>query len=137
MGRAKVILLIEGKQRDEVLVLSALQKCKIVNDVVVARDGARAHEYLFGRYETELPQVVMLDPKQLDGLGFLRKLRTDQRTRQLPIVVFTTSSEEEAELGAHKLEPISFVRKPVEVEQFFEATRRLGLSQQVEGASGE
>lgn len=131
MGRAKVILLIEGNPSDEVSILRALKKCNIVNDVVVARDGARAHDYLFGRNEAELPQVVLVDLNQLDGLEVLRRLRTDQRARQLPIMVFTSSSEEEDDLGSHKLEPISFVRKPIEAEQFLEATRRLGLSQQM------
>lgn len=131
MGRAKVILLIEGNPNDEASILCALKKCNIVNDVVVARDGARANDYLFGRDETELPQVILLDLKQLDELKVLRRLRTDHRARRLPIVVFTSSSEEEDDLGGHELEPISFVRKPIDSEQFFETTRRLGLSLQV------
>ena len=133
MGRATVILLIEDNPSDEVLILRALKHSNIVNDVVVSRDGAQAQDYLFGRDKTELPQVVMLDLRlpKVDGLEVLRRLRTDQRTRRLPLVIFTSSIEEEDDLGGRRWEPINFVRKPIDPQQFFEATRRLGLSQQV------
>ena len=131
----KVILLVEDNPRDEALTLRALKKSNIVNDVIVARDGVEALDYFFatglheGRDTTIMPQLVLLDLKlpKLDGLEVLRKLRTDDRTRRLPIVVFTSSSEEEDMIKSYDLGANSYVRKPVDFEQFLEATRQLGL----------
>jgi two-component system response regulator len=131
----KVILLVEDNPRDEALTLRALKKSNIVNDFVVARDGVEALDFFFGtgthagRDTTVMPQLILLDLKlpKLDGLEVLRKLRADERTRRLPIVVFTSSSEEEDMLKSYDLGANSYVRKPVDFDQFLEATRQLGL----------
>lgn len=124
----KVILLVEDNPRDEALTLRALRKSNIVNDVVVARDGVEALEF-FGDTAKDLPQLVLLDLKlpKVDGLEVLRQLRAEERTRRLPVVVFTSSSEEEDILESYSLGANSYVRKPVEFEQFLEATKQLGL----------
>jgi CheY-like chemotaxis protein len=131
----KVILLVEDNPRDEALTLRALKKSKIVNEVIVTRDGVEALDFCFGtgahagRDTTVMPQLVLLDLKlpKMDGLEVLRKLRADERTRRLPIVVFTSSSEEEDMLKSYDLGANSYVRKPVDFDQFLEATRQLGL----------
>ena len=130
----KVILLVEDNVRDEALTLRALKKNNIVNDVIVVHDGVEALDYFFdgeasGDSEKVMPQLVLLDLKlpKLDGLEVLRRLRADERTRRLPVVVFTSSSEEEDMIKSYELGANSYVRKPVEFEQFIEATRQLGL----------
>ena len=131
----KVILLVEDNPRDEALTLRALKKSNIVNEVVVARDGVEALDYLFGtgtfadRDPTELPQLVLLDLKlpKVDGLEVLQKLRATENTRRLPVVVFTSSSEDEDMVKSYDLGANSYVRKPVDFEQFMEAHRQLGL----------
>jgi two-component system invasion response regulator UvrY len=131
----KVILLVEDNPRDEALALRALKKGNIVNEVVVARDGLEALDYLFGtgmyegRDPTVTPQFILLDLKlpKLDGLEVLRKIRSDRRTRLLPVVVFTSSHEEEDLINSYNLGANSFVRKPVDPEQFLAATKQLGL----------
>ena len=132
---SKVILLVEDNPRDEALTLRALKKSNIVNDVVVARDGVEALDYLFGtgahagRDTSDMPQLVLLDLKlpKVDGLQVLRRMREDERTRRLPVVVFTSSSEEEDLISSYNLGANSYVRKPVNFEQFLEAARQLGL----------
>jgi len=132
---SKVILLVEDNPRDEALTLRALKKSNIVNEVVVARDGVEALDYLFGtgtyseRDMTMMPQLVLLDLKlpKVDGLQVLQRIRADERTRRLPVVVFTSSSEEEDLMNSYNLGANSYVRKPVDFEQFLEATRQLGL----------
>jgi two-component system response regulator len=130
-----VILLVEDNSDDEALTLRALKKNNIVNQVVVARDGAQALDYLFGTGEysgrdaSQLPQVVLLDlnlPK-LNGLEVLRQLRADQRTKLLPIVILTSSTEEQDRFKGYDLGANSYVRKPVDFNQFIEAVRQLGL----------
>ena len=131
----KVILLVEDNPRDEALTLRALKRSNILNEVVVARDGVEALDYLFGtgtfadRDPTEMPQLVLLDLKlpKVDGLEVLKKLRATENTRRLPVVVFTSSSEDEDMLKSYDLGANSYVRKPVDFEQFMEATRQLGL----------
>ena len=131
----KVILLVEDNPRDEALTLRALKKSNIVNDVIVARDGVEALDYFFGEAAQEnsearpIPQLVLLDLKlpKIDGLEVLRRLRADKSTRRLPVVVFTSSSEEEDMISSYSLGANSYVRKPVEFEQFLEATKQLGL----------
>ena len=127
------ILLIEDNPRDEALTLRALKKNNIVNDVFVARDGVEALNYLFapgadGNLNV-LPQLILLDLKlpKVDGLQVLEKIRENDRTRRLPVVVFTSSSEEEDVIKSYNLGANSYVRKPVEFEHFLEATRQLGL----------
>lgn len=131
----KVILLVEDNADDEELTLRALAKSNIVNRVVVARDGVEALDFLFmrGAYATrdanDGPQVVLLDLKlpKLDGLEVLRQLRADSRTRRLPVVILTSSAEEQDVLRGYDLGANSYIRKPVDFTQFVEAVRQLGL----------
>jgi len=131
----KVILLVEDNPRDEALTLRALKKSNIVNEVVVARDGVEALDYLFGtgthagRDMTVMPQLVLLDLKlpKVDGHQVLQKIRANEHTKRLSVVIFTSSSEEEDLIKSYDRGANSYVRKPVEFEQFLEATRQLGL----------
>jgi len=131
----KIILLVEDNPDDEKLTLRALHKNKISNEVVVAHDGVEALEYLLGN-ETQagsnlnpLPQVVLLDLKlpKLDGLEVLRRLRAHERTKLLPVVILTSSNEEQDRISGYSLGANSYVRKPVDFNQFMEAARQLGL----------
>lgn len=129
---AMTILLVEDNPDDELLALRALTRNKIANKVDVARDGAEAVEYLFGssdRPPAELPQVVLLDLKlpKIDGLEVLRRIRADERTRLLPIVVLTSSSEEKDLIESYSLGANSYIVKPVDFGQFTEAVGRLGM----------
>ncbi len=131
----KVILLVEDNPDDVQLTLRALKKSKIANDIVVAQDGVEALDYLFangkynGRNTTILPQVVLLDLKmpRLDGFEGLHHLRSDERTRLLPVVVLTTSSEDQDRVESYKLGANSYIRKPVDFAQFMEAIQQLEL----------
>jgi two-component system response regulator len=131
----KTILLVEDNPDDVQLTLRALKKSKIMNDVIVAQDGVEALDYLFGtgKYagrDTNLkPQVVLLDLKmpKMDGLEVLQRIRKDERTRVLPVVVLTTSSEDRDRVESYKLGANSYIRKPVDFNQFAEAVRQLGL----------
>ncbi|MGH2399568.1 MAG: response regulator [bacterium] len=131
----KVILLVEDNPDDEALTLRALRKNKVANDVIVARDGAEALEYLFatgkhaGRDPRDTPQVVLLDIRlpKVDGMEVLRRIRQDQRTQYLPVVILTSSKEEQDLVNGYKLGANSYVRKPVDFDQFMEAARHLGL----------
>jgi CheY-like chemotaxis protein len=131
----KVILLVEDNPRDEALTLRALKKSNIVNDIIVAHDGVEAIDFFLGkgvfegRDTTVKPQLVLLDLKlpKLDGLQVLKAIRDDENTKRLPVVIFTSSSEEEDMIKSYDLGANSYVRKPVEFEQFLEATRQLGI----------
>jgi CheY-like chemotaxis protein len=131
----KLILLVEDNPDDEALTLRALKKNNIANEVVVARDGVEALDYLFGtgahagRDMSVMPQVILLDLKlpKVDGFEVLRRLRADERTKFLPVVILTTSNEEKDRLNGYGLGANSFVRKPVEFGQFIEGVRQLGL----------
>ena len=125
---APVIALIEDNPDDEALTLRALKKNGIANDVIVLRDGAEALDF-FARGNTPAPQVVLLDLKlpRIDGLEVLRRLRQDTRTAMLPIVVLTSSNEERDLVESYRLGANSYIRKPVDFEQFTEAVRQLGL----------
>jgi two-component system, response regulator len=133
--RRNVILLVEDNPDDEALTVRALKKNKIINDVVVVRDGIQALDYLFGegahagRDTTEMPQVILLDIKlpKLDGLGVLRRLRADDRTRLLPVVLLTSSNEETDRLNGYGLGANSYVRKPIDFEAFVAAATQLGM----------
>ena len=130
-----MILLVEDNPDDEALTLRALRKNNIGNDVMVARDGAEALDYLFGtgpyagRDASDIPPVVLLDLKlpKVDGLEVLRRLRADARTKLLPVVILTSSNEEEDRLKSYDLGANSYVRKPVNFTEFIEAVRQLGL----------
>lgn len=131
----KVILLVEDNADDEALTLRALKKNNILNEVVVARDGAEALDYLFGtgahagRDTRVQPQLVLLDLKlpKVDGLEVLRRLRADERTRLQPVVILTTSKEDRDVVASYALGANSYIRKPVDFEEFMEAVRQLGL----------
>jgi two-component system response regulator len=131
----KTILLIEDNPDDELLAVRALRKNKIMNKVVVARDGAEALDYLFGTgpYEgrdmSEMPQVILLDLKlpKVDGLEVLKRLRNDERTKVIPVVVLTSSKEERDLTDSYLLGANSYIHKPVDFAQFTEAVRQLGL----------
>ena len=131
----KVILLVEDNPDDEKLTLRALHKNKISNEVVVAHDGVEALDYLLGdgadagNHANDLPQVVLLDLKlpKLDGLEVLRRLRAHERTKHLPVVILTSSNEEQDLIAGYSLGANSYVRKPVDFSQFLEAARQLGL----------
>ena len=135
MARKGVILLVEDNPDDEALTLRAFGKHKFPNPVVVVHDGAEALDYLFakGAYEsrdvTELPVVVLLDLKlpKVPGLDVLRRIRADERTRSLPVVVLTSSTEDRDLIEGYRLGANSYVRKPVNYEAFVEAARQLGL----------
>ena len=129
------ILLVEDNPDDEALTLRALKKSNIRNAVAVVRDGAEALDYLFGagahagRDLADCPAVVLLDLKlpKVGGLEVLKRLRADERTRLIPIVVLTSSTQEEDLVSSYKLGANSYVRKPVDFSQFAEAVRQLGL----------
>ena len=131
----KIILLIEDNPDDEALTLRALEKNNIKNDVVVVHDGAEALDYLFGtgsyagRNLTAMPQVTLLDLKlpKVDGLEVLRQLRANELTRLLPVVILTSSNEEQDRVNGYGLGANSYVRKPIDFGQFIEAVRQLGL----------
>jgi two-component system response regulator len=130
-----VILLVEDNPDDEALTVRALKKNKIASEVVVARDGIEALDYLFGegahvgRDTAETPQVVLLDLKlpKLDGLGVLRRLRADHRTRLLPVVILTSSNEDSDRINGYGLGANSYVRKPIDFDAFVAAAAQLGL----------
>ena len=131
----RVILLVEDNPDDEALTMRALKKANIRNEVVVAHDGVEALDYLFGtgahagRDASVVPQIVLLDLKlpRIDGLEVLKRLRADERTRLLPVVILTSSKEEQDVINGYSLGANSYIRKPVDFLQFTEAVRQLGL----------
>lgn len=133
--KGKQILLIEDNPDDAKLTLRALAKSRVANEVVVAHDGVEAMEYLqclgkfSGRNPDMLPQLILLDLKmpKMDGLEFLQRIRSDEKTRLLPVVVLTTSSEDRDRIESYKLGANSYVRKPVDFNQFVDAVQHLGL----------
>ena len=131
----KMILLVEDSADDEELTTRALRQAKIANEIVVARDGAEALDFLFGegayagRDVSRTPAVVLLDLKlpKLSGLDVLNRLRADPRTKLIPTVILTSSSEEEDMLKSYQLGANSYVRKPVDFGQFALAVSQLGI----------
>ena len=131
----KIILLIEDNPDDAALTRRALEKNNIKNDVVVVHDGAEALDYLFGagsyagRDLTIMPQLTLLDLKlpKVDGLEVLRRLRANELTRLLPVVILTSSNEEQDRINGYGLGANSYVRKPIDFGQFVDAVRQLGL----------
>ncbi|MEO6776757.1 MAG: response regulator [Kofleriaceae bacterium] len=135
MSTDRVILLVEDNRDDEELTLRALAKSKITNPVVVVRDGVEALDWMFrrGAYAArpahQVPQVVLLDLKlpKVDGLEVLRELRANEGTRLTPIVILTSSVEEQDLIRGYGLGANSYIRKPVDFTQFVDAVRQLGL----------
>ena len=135
MAPESTLLLVEDDPDGEALTLRALRRGGIQRTVVVVRDGVEALDYLFatgmyaGRDVGVMPQVVMLDLKlpRLDGLEVLRRIRSDERTRFLPVVILTSSDEERDRLNGYRYGANSYVRKPVDYDHFAEAIRQLGL----------
>ena len=131
----KIILLVEDNPDDEELTRLALLENNIMNQVVVAHDGAEALDYLFatgpyaGRDSSALPELILLDLKlpKIDGLDVLRRLRSYNRTKLLPVVILTSSKEEQDLITSYRLGANSYMRKPVDFVQFTEAVRYLGL----------
>ncbi|MGE5393143.1 MAG: response regulator [Candidatus Saccharibacteria bacterium] len=134
-NKEKIILLVEDNPDDELLTLMAFKDNNITNEVVVAHDGVEALEFLFGKEGDaqpdmeSLPQVILLDinlPK-VNGLEVLQQIRSHPRTRLLPVVILTSSKEEVDIIKSYRLGANSYVRKPVDFEQFSEAIKQLGL----------
>jgi two-component system response regulator len=131
----KVILLVEDNPDDEKLTVRALQKNNIVNEVAIARDGAEALDYLFGtgahagRDTSLLPALILLDLKlpKIDGQEVLRRIRADDRTKRLPVVILTSSREEQDLVQGYDGGANSYIRKPVDFTQFTEVVRQMGL----------
>jgi two-component system response regulator len=129
------ILLVEDNSNDVELTLHALKKNNLTNRIHVVRDGAEALEYLFGngayagRDVNHTPKVVLLDLKlpKVDGMEVLRRIKSDERTRSIPVVVLTSSREERDIVESYRLGVNSYITKPVDFEQFTEAVRQLGL----------
>lgn len=131
----KVILLVEDNPDDVKLTLRALKKSNILNKVVVASDGVKALDWLFGTGEyadrdtSNTPQVILLDLNmpRLGGIEVLQRMRADKRTKLLPVVVLTTSNEDADRIDSYRLGANSYVRKPVDFDQFAKAVQQLGL----------
>lgn len=131
----KVILLVEDNPDDQALTLRAFKKNNILNEMIVAHDGVEATDYLFGtglydgRDTNIQPAIILLDLKlpRIDGLEVLRRLRNDERTKLLPVIILTSSKEEQDLIDGYSLGANSYVRKPVNFEQFSEAVNQLGL----------
>ncbi len=131
----KVILLVEDNSSDEKLTVMAFKKCGVSNDVVVVRDGAEALDYLFGtgkyadRDTSVLPTVVLLDLglPRVDGHEVLRRIRADERTKVLPVVILTSSKEDEDVARGYALGANAYVRKPVDFVEFATAAKTVGL----------
>ncbi|HTE06272.1 MAG TPA: response regulator [Planctomycetota bacterium] len=131
----KVILLVEDNPDDEKLTVRALKKSNIANEVAIARDGVEALDYLFctgayaGRDPSSMPALVLLDLKlpKMDGLEVLRRIRADERTRRLSIVILTSSREEQDLMNGYNGGASSYIRKPVDFTQFTEVVKQLGM----------
>ena len=135
MMRDETILLVEDNPDDELLTRRALRKSNVCNEMVVARDGAEALDYLFatgaykGRNPLAMPQVVLLDldlPK-VDGLEVLRRIRSDERTKRLPTVILTSSEDQQDLVEGYGFGANGYVRKPLDLAQFRAAVQKLGL----------
>jgi CheY-like chemotaxis protein len=134
MADLRPILLVEDNPRDLELTLTALERCQLANDIVVARDGAEALDYLYvrgdyARRDVGEPSVVLLDLKlpKVDGLEVLGKIKADPQLRQIPVVMLTSSREERDVVKSYELGVNSFVVKPVDFSEFFKAIQDLGM----------
>lgn len=134
-GTMKSLLLVEDNPDDELLTVRALKKNNILNDIVVARDGVEALDYLFGtgaysgRDMSVMPQIILLDLKlpKIDGLEVLKRLRTNEKTQLIPVIILTSSKEETDLVQSYALGANSYIRKPVDFEQFVQAVQQLKL----------
>jgi len=132
---AKIILLVEDNPDDEELTRMALEHSNVANEIVVAQDGVEALDYLFGTGAhagaalPELPAVIVRDLRlrRIDGLEVLQRIRAEERTKRVPVVVLTSSKEEQDMLDSYGLGANSYIRKPVEFDRFFHATKQLGM----------
>ncbi len=130
-----IILLVEDNPDDEALTLRAFKKSNLGNEVVVAHDGSEALNYLFGtgiyegRDTNVMPHLILLDLKlpKVDGLEVLKRIRENELTRMLPVVILTSSKEQEDLVGSYSLGANSYIRKPVDFNQFVQAVQQLGL----------
>ena len=126
-----IIYLVEDNEDDIELTMRAFKEANIANKVIIARDGAEALEYLLGdgSEDRDVPAVILLDLKlpKVDGLEVLQRLRSDERTRLIPVVILTSSTEERDMINGYKLGANSYIRKPVDFIQFSEAVKQLGL----------
>jgi two-component system, response regulator len=133
--RERVVLLVEDNQDDVDLTLRSFKKQSFSNRVVVVRDGQEALDYLFsrgayaGRDKRQVPVLVLLDLKipKIDGIEVLRQIRANESTKLIPVVILTTSTEDRDMISSYGLGANSYVRKPVDFNQFLEAARQLGL----------
>lgn len=133
--KKRIILLVEDNPDDEALTLRAFKKNNILNEVVVARDGAEALDFLFckGKFASRDcnadPELILLDLKlpKIDGLEVLKEIRSNPKTKLLPVIVLTSSKEEKDILKSYELYANSYIRKPVDFVQFSEAIRQLGV----------
>ncbi len=133
--KKNIILLVEDNSDDVILTLRAFKKSKLLNEVVVVGDGVEALDYLFatgsyeGRDPNAMPNLVLIDLKlpKMDGMEVLRRLRADSRTKLLPVIILTSSLEEQDVVNAYDLRANSYIRKPVDFLQFSDAIQQLGL----------
>ena len=125
----KTILLVEDNADDEQLTLRAMRQSDIPNIIRVARDGAEAIDYLFGPNAGPLPDLILLDLKlpKISGLEVLQKIRTEDQSKALPVVILTSSDEERDIVKSYNLGANSYIRKPVDFDEFIDAVRQLGL----------
>ena len=131
----KRILLVEDNPDDEALTLRAFRKSNITSDIFVVRDGVEALDYLFcegphaQRAPADLPALILMDLKlpKVDGLEVLKRIRSDSRTQNIPVVVLTSSNEDRDRIESYNLRANSYVRKPVDFNEFLDAVRQLGL----------
>jgi len=129
------VLLVEDNPDDEALTLRAFHKSNLTNEIVVARDGVEALDYLFGvgmyadRDPSDVPQLILLDLKlpKVDGLEVLERIRASEKTKMLPVVILTSSKEQEDLITSYSLGANSYIRKPVDFNQFIQAVQQLGL----------
>ena len=134
-GTMKSLLLVEDNPDDELLTVRALKRNNILNEIVVARDGVEALDYLFGtgayagRDMSVMPQIILLDLKlpKIDGLEVLKRLRANERTHLIPVIILTSSKEETDLVRGYSLGANSYIRKPVDFEQFVQAVQQLKL----------
>lgn len=136
MKKNILILLVEDNHRDEALALRALKKINLINEVIVTRNGIEALDYLYGtgiytdRDVSEMPRFILLDLKlpKMNGFQVLQKIREDERTKHLPVIIFTSSTEEQDLINCYNLGANSYIQKPLDFMQFSETIRNIGFN---------